>query len=35
MDILQSGSEKLEQLKAMSCCWPPGVENAEQPALEE
>jgi hypothetical protein len=29
MEILQSGSDDLNQLNALSCCWPPMTESLE------
>lgn len=31
MEIIKLGSDDLNQMAALSCCWPPGCENLEMP----
>lgn len=31
MEILNQGTNDINQMAAISCCWPPGTENLENP----
>ena len=31
MEIIQQGTEKVNEMAALSCCWPPGTMNIESP----
>ena len=35
MEIIKFGTEDITQLSSLNCCWPPGVESLESPALHE
>ncbi len=34
MEILQHGTEFLQDLAVLSCCWPPATETEEFPTTE-
>lgn len=34
IDIICEGSDDLNALKSLSCCWPPGVQNLSTPESE-
>jgi hypothetical protein len=31
MEIINRGTNDINQMAAVSCCWPPGTENVEMP----
>ena len=33
MEIINQGSDDLNQMEAMTCCWPPGTENLSFPGV--
>ncbi len=34
MEIINYGTDDLEQMASLSCCWPPGSEVLESPVAE-
>ena len=33
VDIIKTGTDDLNEADLLSCCWPPGVEDVQSPAL--
>jgi len=31
MDIVKLGTEDINEMASLSCCWPPGSENMQMP----